>query len=80
MMALDELISELKAHGTVTVEWQPFASLHFPGRNGKTQARKWASEQGFVLIFIHAGDRDRAGQAVKATFYRAMPRESASPT
>jgi hypothetical protein len=78
MMPLDELISELQTYGTVTVEWEPFGDLHFPGRNGKAQARKWASKQGFVLIFIHPGDRDQAGQAVKATFYRSTTHHSAS--
>ena len=73
MMPLDQVISELHAQGTVTVEWQPFADLHFPGRNGKAQARKWASEKGFVLIFIHSGDRDEpSSHAVKATFYRSI--------
>jgi len=74
MLLLDQLLGELQTNGTVTVEWEPFANFHFPGRNGKALARKWASKHGFVLVFIQSGERDRSGQADKATFYRAIPK------
>jgi hypothetical protein len=76
-MLLDQLLAELQTCGTVTVEWRPFADLHFPGRNGMAHARKWASKHGFVLMFIQPGERDRPDQKVKATFYRAIPRHTA---
>jgi hypothetical protein len=78
-MLLDHLIAEMQAQGTVTVEWAPFATLHFPGRNGMAQAREWAAKRGYLLIFIQPGERDTSGQPIKATFYRAMQKHSSDP-
>lgn len=78
MMLLDQLIADLKVLGTVTVDWKSLAEFHFPGRNGKVQAQKWALKRGFVLIFIHPGGQEREDQAIKATFYRSALRQPTS--
>ena len=76
MIPLDQVIDNLNTHGTVTVRWRQFADMHFPGRNGRAQAREWATKQGFVLIFIHSDDREPNAEPIYATFYRSMLRLS----
>lgn len=75
MIPLNQLIVDLKTHGTVTVDWKALANPHFSGWNGKARARKWAAKHGFLLIFIDSGDQEQAARTTKATFYRSILRQ-----
>ena len=74
MTLLEHLIAELRDHGTVTVDWKPFAALHFPGRDGMARARQWALERGFVLMFVQSGAQAQTKGTHKAVFYRSVSR------